>query len=83
MGLHSVSLLSYTPSRSLRSASSLLFYQLSCKHKTMGERFIQSLQIMEGTYIYIYALSRRFYPKRLTVHSGYTFVLSVCVFPGN
>ncbi len=26
---------------------------------------------------YIYAFSRRFYPKRLTVHSGYTFVLSV------
>ncbi len=24
--------------------------------------------------IYIYAFSRRFYPKRLTVHSGYTFV---------
>ncbi len=24
-------------------------------------------------YIYIYAFSRRFYPKRLTVHSGYTF----------
>ncbi len=23
---------------------------------------------------YIYAFSRRFYPKRLTVHSGYTFV---------
>ncbi len=23
-------------------------------------------------YIYIYAFSRRFYPKRLTVHSGYT-----------
>ncbi len=34
-------------------------------------------------FIYIYAFSRRFYPKRLTVHSGYTFVLSVCVFPGN
>ncbi len=32
-------------------------------------------------YIYMYAVSRRFYPKRLTVHSGYTFVLSVCVFP--
>ncbi len=30
-------------------------------------------------YIYIYAFSRRFYPKRLTVHSGYTFVLSVIV----
>ncbi len=24
-------------------------------------------------YIYIYAFSRRFYPKRLTVHWGYTF----------
>ncbi len=34
-------------------------------------------------YIYIYAFSRHFYPKRLTVHSGYTFFLSVCVFPGN
>ncbi len=30
-------------------------------------------------YIYIYAFSRRFYPKRLTVHSGYTFIISMCV----
>ncbi len=31
-------------------------------------------------YIYIYAFSRRFYPKRLTVHSGYTFcIVSMCV----
>ncbi len=29
-------------------------------------------------YIYIYAFNRRFYPKQLTLHSGYTF-LSVCV----
>ncbi len=29
-------------------------------------------------YIYIYAFSRRFYPKGLTLYSGYTF-LSVCV----
>ncbi len=28
-------------------------------------------------------LADAFIPKRLTVHSGYTFVLSVCVFPGN
>ncbi len=28
-------------------------------------------------YIYIYVFSRRFYPKRLTVHSGYNFFLSV------
>ncbi len=33
--------------------------------------------------VYIYVFSRRFYPKRRTEHSGYTFVLSVCVFPGN
>ncbi len=25
----------------------------------------------------------RFYPKRLTVHSGYTFFYSVCVLPRN
>ncbi len=28
---------------------------------------------------YIYAFSRRFYPKRLTLHSGYTFIVSMCV----
>ncbi len=30
------------------------------------------------TCIYIYAFSRRIYPKRLTVHSGYTFFISMC-----
>ncbi len=30
-------------------------------------------------YIYIYAFSRRFYPKRLTVHSEYTCFISMCV----
>ncbi len=30
-------------------------------------------------YVYIYAFSRCFYPKRLTVHSGYTFCFSMCV----
>ncbi len=35
-------------------------------------------------YIYIYAFSRRFYPKQLTVHSSYSFyILSVLAFPGN
>ncbi len=28
---------------------------------------------------YIHAFSRRFYPKRLTVHSGYTCFVSMCV----
>ncbi len=27
--------------------------------------------------IYIYAFSRRFYPRQLTVHSGYTFLMMV------
>ncbi len=31
------------------------------------------------SYIYMYAFSRRFYPKQLTVHSGYTFIVSMCV----
>ncbi len=31
------------------------------------------------SYIYIYAFSRRFYPKRLTVHSGYTCFITMCV----
>ncbi len=34
-------------------------------------------------FTFTFTFSRHFYPKRLTVHSGYTFVLSVCVFPGN
>ncbi len=29
-------------------------------------------------YICIYAFSRRFYPKRLTVYSGYTLFISMC-----
>ncbi len=33
-------------------------------------------------YIYISAFSRRFYPKRLTVHSGYTF-FPVCLYPSH
>ncbi len=39
------------------------------------------LQVLSETLnvIYIYAFSRRFYPKRLTVHSGYTFIVSTCV----
>ncbi len=61
-----------------------------------------TLTQLRNTNIYIYAFSRRFYPKlcftapvlfhihlcifypkQLTAHSVYTFVLSVHVFPGN
>ncbi len=34
-----------------------------------------------GWFVYIYAFSRRFYPKWLTVYSGYTFI-NQYVFPG-
>ncbi len=40
------------------------------------------LLFTDDDYIYIYAFSRRFYPKRLTVHSGYTcffFLITMCV----
>ncbi len=37
---------------------------------------VQNKQLM---LIYIYAFSRCFYPKQLTVHSGYTFFVSMCV----
>ncbi len=57
-----------------------LFWSIKLKYPR-----IQCLELF--VYIYIYAFSRHFYPKRLTVHSGYTFIqmtiLSVCVFPGN
>ncbi len=41
------------------------------------------LNIFKPIFHYIYAFSRHFYPKRLTMNSGYTFFLSVCVLPGN
>ncbi len=35
--------------------------------------------IQQHTHIYIYSFSRCFYPKRLTVHSTYTFFVHMCV----
>ncbi len=49
-----------------------------CFWTTNGAMFFLKVHYMLLlTYIYIYAFSRCFYPKRLTVHSGYTFFLSV------
>ncbi len=42
-------------------------------HHRAENRCEPVLQQANTFYIYIYAFSRRFYPKRLTVHSGYTF----------
>ncbi len=42
------------------------------------------VKLFHDIYIYIYAFSRRFYPKRLTLHSSYSFyILSALAFPGN
>ncbi len=40
---------------------------------TRGKKPINSLCFIINRLIYIFTFSRRFYPKRLTVHSGYTF----------
>ncbi len=37
------------------------------------------IELLKIIYIYIYVFSRRFYPKRLTMHSDYTFFISMCV----
>ncbi len=42
------------------------------------------LLLLACTYVYIYTFSRRFYPKRLALHSSYSFyILSALAFPGN
>ncbi len=67
-----------------------LFYRYFCnlwnkKSLTSEKRTILSCQMLYSVHsahssidIYIYAFSRRFYPKRLTVLSGYTFFVSMC-----
>ncbi len=47
--------------------------------KRMHKYIVISLFSCIPPYIYIYPFSRHFYPKRLTVHSGYTFLVSMCV----
>ncbi len=52
--------------------------------KCMVPSFLKTVQIFKSHIVYsnfyinIYAFSRHFYPKRLTVHSGYTFIVSLC-----
>ncbi len=50
-----------------------------------GEALLPALPVRRDTtqHYIIYAFSRRFYPKRLTVHSGYTFHFCQYVFSGN
>ncbi len=53
----------------------LEYILLDNPHKAM----VLSVGCASFSYIYIYAFIRRFYPKRFTVHSGYTFFVSTCV----
>ncbi len=57
--------------------SELCWIFLSCVIFFMS--FVRAASFTVHTWIYIYAFSRRFYPKRHTVHSGYTFFVSMCV----
>ncbi len=58
------------------NTTSCLLYSVSCT------QFWHS--VLTAYYIYIYAFSRHFYPKRLTLHSSYSFyILSTLAFPGN
>ncbi len=59
--------LSSLPSKNYKKTGTKSIRQV-CKNHVMSLK----------EYIYIYAFSRCFYPKRLTVHSGYTFFVCVC-----
>ncbi len=47
------------------------------------QKFLPNHGFKKRVLMFCFTFIRCFYPKRLTVHSGYTFVLPVCVFPGN
>ncbi len=66
---------SVRPLLGLQDTIAMGLIQLGPHVETKSQRYI---------YIYIYAFSRRFYPKRLTLHSSYSFyILSALAFPGN
>ncbi len=46
---------------------------------TSGSSAVNGCRQNESPNIYIYAFIRRFYPKRFTVHPGYTFFVSMGV----
>ncbi len=52
-------------------------------HKKKPLSLYLFLLLLACTYVYIYTFSRRFYPKRLALHSSYSFyILSALAFPG-
>ncbi len=69
-------------SRCARSSPSSETTNSSAPRRSDSRGMQRSQNLRTWAYRNINAFSRRFYPKRRTEHSGYTF-LSVCVFPGN
>ncbi len=61
------------------SANFLYIYIFIYLLKVIVSSYIWDELVSKIIIIYIYAFSRRFYPKRLTVHSGYTFFVSISV----
>ncbi len=55
------------------------YFRYKCQASESMLMSMHSILGWASFYIYIYAFSRRFYPKRLTLHSDYTYFLSVCV----
>ncbi len=85
---HLVHSYNFTPNETTEYTPDFLIFGREPELPVDAALGVQSEEAMPVTYgmyiyIYIYAFSRCFYPKRLTVHSGYNFFLSVCVFPGN
>ncbi len=65
---------------SLSGFKLIFFFYLNGLQQSFSSNDLHYLNLLDLTvYIYIYAFSRRFYPKRLTVQSGYTFFVSMCV----
>ncbi len=57
---------------------------MKCSSPTPAALMQPHIRTLPYIYIYIYAFSRRFYPKRLTVHSSDSFYIwSALAFPGN
>ncbi len=57
----------------------MLIKDMDESHVKSGPVFIKLLKVP-----FTFTFSRRFYPKRLTMHSSYSFyILSALAFPGN
>ncbi len=66
----------YSPSNGFKNTMGHKFLCFWKCHLLTNNSCHRSISIC-NIYIYIYAFSRRFYPKRLTLHSSYSFYIFV------